>query len=274
MAQYAAEAARGPDHADGAPNPAASLRAAESPRRASPSPSPSPSPAAATASSTATRPQLSPLPPPPSALSSASSAAAPAAASSQPPQHRRVYQACIPCRRRKVRCDLGSVDNPHDPPCVRCRRESKECFFSATRRKRKADDEPLSGAEDDYVVRNGRKRRAAASPPPLDHRLYSDAPLTPGGSHGRSQPLPRPRRDSQPAVDRASGGLARSSTDHGLVGSAADEPNTPLENLEARSVMRRELYGPHDALDLLYKAATDRYVDAGGVSGASPSPRS
>ncbi|PSR94215.1 hypothetical protein BD289DRAFT_338620, partial [Coniella lustricola] len=55
-------------------------------------------------------------------------------------QHKRVYQACIPCRRRKVRCDLGSVDNPHDPPCVRCRRESKECYFSATRRKRKTDD--------------------------------------------------------------------------------------------------------------------------------------
>jgi hypothetical protein len=25
------------------------------------------------------------------------------------PQHKRVYQACIPCRRRKVKCDLGSV---------------------------------------------------------------------------------------------------------------------------------------------------------------------
>ncbi|KAF8542768.1 hypothetical protein BDD12DRAFT_632083, partial [Trichophaea hybrida] len=52
------------------------------------------------------------------------------------PAHKRTYQACIPCRQRKVRCDLGSVEAPHDPPCVRCRRESKECFFSATRRKR------------------------------------------------------------------------------------------------------------------------------------------
>ena len=47
----------------------------------------------------------------------------------------------IPCRRRKVRCDLGSVDEPHDPPCVRCRREKKECFFTETRRKRKNEDE-------------------------------------------------------------------------------------------------------------------------------------
>ncbi len=45
-----------------------------------------------------------------------------------------VVQACIPCRQRKVRCDLGSVENFSDPPCARCRRESKECYFSAQRR--------------------------------------------------------------------------------------------------------------------------------------------
>ena len=170
----------------------------------------------------------------------------------QQAQHKRVYQACIPCRRRKVRCDLGSVDDPHDPPCVRCRRESKECYFSATRRKRKIDDGPLEEDEqDDYIVRNGRKSlRTAASPPPvLDRRLYSDVPLTPGGSHGRSQPLRRPG-DASKSV--------RSNSTAGEFGNG--EPNTPLENLEARSVMRREVYGPHDALDLLYKAATDKLV--------------
>lgn len=160
-------------------------------------------------------------------------------------QHKRVYQACIPCRRRKVRCDLGSVDNPHDPPCVRCRRESKECFFSATRRKRKNDDE---GSDvDDYIVRNGRKRLHASGSPPivLDRRGLSEVPLTPGGSHGRSQPLRRPdgsRRDR-----------------YGEFGGEGDA-NQTLENLEAQTVMRRGMFGPHDALDLLYKAATDRYV--------------
>ncbi|KAK4140519.1 uncharacterized protein C8A04DRAFT_39817 [Dichotomopilus funicola] len=171
-------------------------------------------------------------------------------AQGQHSQHKRVYQACIPCRRRKVRCDLGSVDDPHDPPCVRCRRESKECYFSATRRKRKVDDGPLEDSEqDDYILRNGRKqlRTAAASPPPtIDRRLYSDVPLTPGGSHGRSQPLRRPGDAPK---------SARSNSTAGEFGNG--EPNTPLENLEAQSVMRREVYGPHDALDLLYKAATD-----------------
>ncbi|KAH6658134.1 hypothetical protein BKA67DRAFT_206986 [Truncatella angustata] len=157
-------------------------------------------------------------------------------------QHKRVYQACIPCRRRKVRCDLGSVDNPHDPPCVRCRRESKECYFSATRRKRKNDED----GEEDYVIRNGRKRHASdASPPPFNRGVsYTDAPLTPGGSSGRTQPLRRPdfdRKDSR-------------STSFSGVG---EDASARLENFEAQTIMRKEVYGPHDALDLLYKAATD-----------------
>lgn len=181
---------------------------------------------------------------------------------SQAPQHKRVYQACIPCRRRKVKCDLGSVDNPGDPPCVRCRRESKECFFSATRRKRKLDENgegSMDGYEygDDYVVRNGRKmahtspavgNRSMGAPAPRSNSFNDNTsstqgpPLTPGGSIGRLQPLRRPTQD-------------RSNSDRD---DRADDTNTQLENLEAQEVMRREVYGPHDALDLLYKAATNR----------------
>lgn len=178
------------------------------------------------------------------------------------PQHKRVYQACIPCRRRKVRCDLGSVDNPHDPPCVRCRRESKECYFSATRRKRKHDDDTTESlvedaGQDDYIVRNGRKRVGVdASPPPrvVDRRLYSDVPLTPGGTRGRSQPLRRPGDGYHSSV----GSIEQQRRSTSEFGNA--EPNQPLENLEAKQVMRTEVYGPHDALDLLYKAATDKSV--------------
>ncbi|OKL61888.1 hypothetical protein UA08_02834 [Talaromyces atroroseus] len=48
-------------------------------------------------------------------------------------EHKRVYQACEPCREKKVRCELGVVDQPCKPPCARCRRESRECVFAATR---------------------------------------------------------------------------------------------------------------------------------------------
>lgn len=159
------------------------------------------------------------------------------------PQHKRVYQACIPCRRRKVRCDLGSVDNPHDPPCVRCRRESKECFFSATRRKRKGD-EALEEYDDEYIIRNGRKRHYLDDTPPVqERRSFSTGPLTPGGSSGRTLPLKRP----------SDGGHGM----HGSISHGHEDSNAHVENFEAQSVMRKEVYGPHDALDLLYKAATD-----------------
>ncbi|KAL2760885.1 hypothetical protein ACRALDRAFT_1027502 [Sodiomyces alcalophilus JCM 7366] len=226
------------------------------------------SPSAAPAASTRAPPAAAAA----ASSSSSSSTTAPVSASasqppSQPPptQHKRVYQACIPCRRRKVRCDLGSVDNPHDPPCVRCRRESKDCFFSATRRKRKNDDgtDALDDQElDEYIIRNGRKRLHTAEPSPaaLDTRLYRDVPLTPAAAATRDKPLPRPRT-SRSSAGRGSIGSAISST-VSTTGRAAnfvveDEPNAQVENREAQNVLSRGVYGPHDALDLLYKAATD-----------------
>lgn len=208
---------------------------------------------------------------PPAAASSSSSAAAPASGSAskppqQPTQHKRVYQACIPCRRRKVRCDLGSVDNPHDPPCVRCRRESKDCFFSATRRKRKNEDGTDALEDpglDEYIIRNGRKRLHTAEPGlALDTRLYRDVPLTPGAGAIRDKPLPRP------GTSRSSGRGSTGSAITPTVSTASragdfvleDEPHAQVENREAQNVLSRGVYGPHDALDLLYKAATDKSV--------------
>lgn len=183
-------------------------------------------------------------------------------------KHKRVYQACIPCRRRKVKCDLGSVDNPDNPPCVRCRRESKECYFSATRRKRKhvngkGKNDQQYKYQDDYAIRNGRKMVSYQGSSPVQNCQSSTGssqsfaasnslfdvsieqtvkpPLTPGGSIGRSRPLRRPNHDhrASPCAERDR------------------ELSTQLENLEAQEVMRQQVYGPYDALDLLYKAATD-----------------
>ena len=171
-------------------------------------------------------------------------------------QHRRVYQACIPCRKRKVKCDLGSVDNPSAPPCVRCRREFKECFFSVTRRKQKLDenDEPIFDRE--FVERNKRKRTMSEGGSELDGDMgvrpglgrgmsvggYRDtplAPVTPGGAPSRRESdIRESRREPERDAD----------------------PYRVMTNPEAQSAMRDEIYGPHDALNLLYKAATDEYV--------------
>ena len=157
-----------------------------------------------------------------------------------------------------MRCDLGSVDNPHDPPCVRCRRESKECFFSATRRKRKNEDG--EDDEDEYLLRNSRKRHYldTASPAPAERKAYNSVPLTPGSATGRNQHLKRHSLERGEDGRRSSRGTSYTE--------GPEDSNAQLENLEAQSVMRKGVYGPHDALDLLYKAATDRSV----ISASSP----
>ncbi|KAF2106244.1 hypothetical protein BDV96DRAFT_508227 [Lophiotrema nucula] len=184
-----------------------------------------------------------------STVSGSASNASPPAPRASNQQHTRTYQACIPCRRRKVRCDLGPVDAPFDPPCVRCRRESKECFFSATRRKRKTHDgsEEIEDVPDDYEVRNGRKRlKADDNTPPIVHRpepiqisrpssstAYVPQPLTPGGSVGQLQPLRRPNQ----------------------LNPQFEEEDRNASNQAASILQTREVFSGHDALNLLFEAA-------------------
>ncbi|KAI5961999.1 ARO80 [Candida theae] len=72
---------------------------------------------------------------------------------SSPPEHKykRNYRACLNCRMRKVKCDLGPVDNPHEGKCARCLRERKDCVFVESKR---------GGANN---VLNGRRKRQKQS---------------------------------------------------------------------------------------------------------------
>jgi len=177
--------------------------------------------------------------------------------------HQRTYQACIPCRKRKVRCDLGSVDNPHDPPCMRCRRESKECYFSATRRKRKSTGPNGSGAisdDDDidvFEIRDGRKRvRVAATA--NSGADDEEQPRTPGGSIARLQPLRRP--------------AASKATQYGEEDEKASEQTAAI-------LQGAEVHSGHDALKVLYEAAvrsrsySKENMEKPNISGVSPSSR-
>ncbi|KAG9201264.1 hypothetical protein G6514_005812 [Epicoccum nigrum] len=171
--------------------------------------------------------------------------------------HTRTYQACIPCRRRKVRCDLGPVDNPHDPPCVRCRRESKECFFSATRRKRKQDGEDEADELDDYEVRNARKRSrpSEVEPPEVTSNgaVYVSQPLTPGGSVGRYEPLRRPTTSaSMPPMEHS-------------------EEDIKVNNESVATLQKAEIYSGHDALNLLFEASRNVDMEMHHRSGSASS---
>ncbi|KAL7419170.1 hypothetical protein Q5752_006006 [Cryptotrichosporon argae] len=50
---------------------------------------------------------------------------------------KRGYRACVHCRLRKAKCDLGDVNAPSEPPCTRCRREQRNCVFLPSKRRRR-----------------------------------------------------------------------------------------------------------------------------------------
>lgn len=175
------------------------------------------------------------------------STAAPDSAS--PSTHKRGYQACKPCRRRKVRCDLGPVDDPHEPPCVRCRRESKECLFSPTRRKRKADGgEDMEGGdeevEDDYAARN--RRRSAL-------------PTTRSGGQGQPVGLQHVHSsaisDSQSITPPSQGYRSTSNGPPLFPDSGVDSKDQEVTNETAAELFRTPIHNPGDALHLLFEAA-------------------
>lgn len=167
-----------------------------------------------------------------------------------------------------MRCDLGSVDSPHEPPCKRCSRESKECYFSATRRKKKGDKHGSEGESEpeevEYTLKNVRKRQRTSSTAQPEGDLYedeeSDEPRTPGGSKGRARPLPRPPT-AKPVV--------------------YGEEDHKASDMAAGILQFRELHSGHDALkvlsDLASGAASYRHgsnaslTRPSGFSGISPS---
>jgi hypothetical protein len=54
----------------------------------------------------------------------------------------RAYKACLSCRKRKVRCDLGASNKP---PCQRCWRESRECTVPEERSWKRQREMPRGG---------------------------------------------------------------------------------------------------------------------------------
>ncbi|KAL9128162.1 MAG: hypothetical protein Q9217_003105 [Psora testacea] len=171
-----------------------------------------------------------------------------------PKPHKRVYIACIPCRKRKVRCDLGPVDDPHEPPCVRCRRESKECFFSATRRKRKADgaDEEL-GECDDAVASHLARRTSVRTGGSFDDGY--------AGSQRTRHSIGSGSISAKPPLEGY--GQAQVGPYHQSVQYGAGPPGSRTEiaqdqevtNETAAALFQSPINTPGDALHLLLKAS-------------------
>ena len=155
-----------------------------------------------------------------------------------------------------MRCDLGPVDDPHDPPCVRCRRESKECYFSATRRKRKADEEGSQPGDeynvvDDYAQRNGRKTaRTSISMANTQPGGQQEKRSTASGSFSGTSPLDGYSLAGDGSYQQPSpfpAGRAASKSEDGQ--------DQEVTNDTAAALFQSPINIPGDALHLLLKAS-------------------
>lgn len=54
----------------------------------------------------------------------------------------RAYKACLSCRKRKIRCNLGASNQA---PCQRCQRESRECVVPEERSWKRQHETPRRG---------------------------------------------------------------------------------------------------------------------------------
>jgi len=174
----------------------------------------------------------------------------------------RGYQACIGCRARKVKCDLGDPGNPDDPPCRRCRREQKECEFENVRTKK------TSG-------------KAQKRPRPQQDQLQQSQPEHQHVDSNGTRPVKNSRSDRVPALASASPpSLPIVSTAflvRGPVSSANHHISAPMpatvttstalpsqsESSTADRILHQEVYNANEALNLLYEAAAETRSESG-----------
>ena len=133
---------------------------------------------------------------------------------------KRNYRACLNCRVRKVKCDLGPVDSPRDGKCARCLRERKDCVFVDSRR---------GGAEN---VSLGRQR-GRKDEDKLDQAeyaasgQYSSSGAIPQGQYGYTE---YPRYQTEPSESRS-----------GELGNMRPEDHGRLGNTRRQGELERQL---------------------------------
>lgn len=204
-----------------------------------PSPSHPPEPSQPTTNSNGKRPHH--------ATSNSTSTSGAAGPPGTTREFQRAYKACVPCRKRKARCEVavppdGGVPGP---PCMRCKRALRECVFTEERAWKK---QRLMEEEQ----RQQRRRRAGAEGEDEDGGGGGGGGEDDGETEGvgavrRAVPRrsPPPRLVQQRQQQQVGGGSASAAA-------AAHQGDDGL----ADSMMRTVVASGNDALNLLFEAAT------------------
>jgi hypothetical protein len=167
----------------------------------------------------------------------------------------RSYQACVPCRKRKVRCDLGDPGNPSDPPCQRCRREHKDCFFQDLRTKKTTSTSPTPSKADSTNI-----TPTSSAQPPAKRQRQGELPAHPT----LSPALPLPPQ-LEPLADAYRPPLVPTTTNHHAHAHAQHHHHhhplpaaiSPTESSTAERILHKEVHNANEALNLLYEAAAE-----------------
>ena len=149
----------------------------------------------------------------------------------------RSYQACVPCRKRKVKCDLGDPGSPSDPPCRRCRREHKECYFQDLRTKKG----PSTTTRE--VPRSAKRTRSEST---------LDSPTV--------QPHTASSASANPLDELFQPTSSTSTTQH----VSAISPN---DSTTADRILHKEVHNANEALNLLFEAAAESRSDTDDGNG-------
>ncbi|KAK8853344.1 hypothetical protein IAR55_004048 [Kwoniella newhampshirensis] len=117
---------------------------------------------------------------------------------------KRGYRACLHCRSRKAKCDLGDIDAPSSPPCSRCKRESRECVFAPSRRGGNNRKRPMKTSDDELTdsdVKPESLSRSTAAELTSSHPAQTFPYPNPPRAHRRmsSSSIIHPLRQSPPA---------------------------------------------------------------------------
>lgn len=78
-----------------------------------------------------------------------------------------------------MKCDLGPIDSPHDPPCRRCRRTATVCVFTAPTKRRRLNTPPDTSPSDIRSSPRDHDRPSATTVYQEPHDEAEDDPCLP-----------------------------------------------------------------------------------------------
>lgn len=182
---------------------------------------------------------------------------------------RRSYKACLNCRAKKIRCDLGDLASPSDPPCARCRREGKKCEFSVSRRggagniragrekRAKIKAESSSSVTNSAISTNGNGLTYANSNNGIGIVTTSKSNADLVEDVSLRNELQHNHQNLDHSSDNTVSGSKQATTDslHNQSSISLDSINSPSTEISSRAFTVKELNNPRDALGILAHAA-------------------